>query len=79
MYIFKQKITFKKRHRQSGGYLVITKLNTFPTTGMSASKNLLKIFIFVKIIIYIFTSFAVGKRVLGENQEISKYNEVANK
>ena len=31
--------TFRKRHLQSGGYFVKTKLNTFPTTGMSASAS----------------------------------------
>ena len=34
-----QLITFRKRHLQSGGYFVKTKLNTFPTTGMSASAS----------------------------------------
>ena len=32
-------LTFRNLHLQSGGYLVITKLKTFPTTGMSASEK----------------------------------------
>lgn len=53
-------LTFKNRHLQSGGYFVITKLKTLPTTGISASASKLNWLFVIKWYIMISIQFKRG-------------------